>query len=428
MGSGLYDRLVDDGRLVPHSEVDSAGLATDQVGRDTHKIIQPKPIPFISYPYEWCFSQLKDAALVTLEIQRTALEYGMVLKDANAYNIQFLDGRPVLIDTLSFDEYREGEPWIGYKQLCQHFIAPLALASYSDCRLAQLLRVHLDGLPLDLVSHLLPYKTWLSLRLLMHVHLHARSQQHHADDAAQPDSNRSSARVSQHGMMGLIGDLKSTVERLKWRPAGTEWGSYYESTNYSDAAFDSKKAIVAAHLDDISPAPRMVWDVGANTGVFSRIASDRGHATIASDIDPVAVEADYLAARNREQHILPLLIDLTNPSPGIGWNNRERTAFLDRGPVDVVFALALVHHLAISNNVPLGNIAELFHRMCSWLVIEFVPKSDSQVTRLLATREDIFPDYRQEVFEEQFKCYFEIRSSARVECSERTIYLMRRRA
>ena len=179
-------------------------------------------------------------------------------------------------------------------------------------------------------------------------------------------------------------------------------------------------------LDKINA--KSVWDLGANVGIFSRIASDRGIQTISFDIDPAAVEKNYLECVERnEANILPLLLDLTNPSPGIGWQNQERTSLLERGPAETVLALALIHHLAISNNLPFGKIANFLSRICSSLIIEFIPKSDSQVQKLLSTREDIFPNYTQGNFENGFKDFFKIQSSVKIKDSQRTLYLMERK-
>lgn len=417
MDSGLYESLVDSGMLVAHDEVGTDYARTD----DAYKILKPELIPFISYPYEWCFSQLKDAALATLEIQKTALDSDMTLKDATAYNIQFRKGKPVLIDTLSFDEYREGQTWVAYRQFCQHFLAPLALMSHRDIRLNQLFRIYIDGVPLDLASSLLPLRTRLTFSLLSHIHLHARSQKHFADKTVDM-TRRGMSRVS---FLGLIDNLESTVKKLKWRPRGTEWAGYYEDATYSEDALHQKKQLVAEFIDELDP--EIVWDLGANRGLFSRIASDKGIQTISFDIDPACVEQNYLECVDKgESNILPLLLDLTNPSPDIGWQNQERVSLIERGPADMVLALALIHHLAISNNLPFGKIADFLDRICSSLVIEFVPKSDPQVQRLLSTREDIFPNYTRQAFENEFGEYFTIQSSAKIRDSERTLYLMTR--
>jgi ribosomal protein L11 methylase PrmA len=418
MESGLYKALVDAGLLIQHDE---NPLEPPQP-EPAYKVLKPERVPFVSYPYEWSFSQVKDAALTTLRVQRRSLDFGMCLKDCSAYNIQFIKGKPVFIDTLSFERYREGKPWVAYRQFCQHFLAPLALMSRRDVRLGQLSRIHLDGVPLDLASRLLPGRSRLSFSLLFHIHLHARSQSRYA--ARQIDTGKH--RVSRLGLVGIVDSLESAVRKLKWRPGGTEWGQYYQDTNYSTAAFEHKKQIVAEFLGSIKPGN--VWDLGGNTGVFSQIASKMGVSTISFDIDPAAVERNYLdCRRGGETNILPLLLDLTNPSPGIGWQSRERASLLDRGPADTVLALALVHHLAISNNVPLPRIADFLAGMCDRLIVEFVPKSDSQVQRLLVTREDIFPRYEQGAFEGDFGQYFNIQRSAKIRESERTLYLMEKR-
>ena len=418
MNSGLYETLVDTELLLPHEEADIEGAEPDQA----YRIIKPELIPFISYPYEWSFSQLRDAALTTLAIQKKSLDFGMSLKDASAYNIQFRKGSPILIDTLSFEEYREGEPWVAYRQFCQHFLAPLALMGHRDIRLNQLLRIYIDGVPLDLASSLLPYRTRFSFSLLSHVHLHAKSQKHFADKTV----NVTGRKMGRLSFLGLIDNLESAVRKLQWRPQGTEWADYYEDTNYSVDALHQKKQLVTEFLDKTSP--KTVWDLGANTGLFSRIASGMGIQTVSFDVDPACVERIYLECiKEGETNILPLLLDLTNPSPSIGWENQERMSLLERGPADTVLALALIHHLAISNNLPLNMIADLLGKICHSLIIEFVPKSDSQVQRLLSTREDIFPNYTQQAFENESGKYFLIEKSAKLKDSDRTLYLMVRR-
>jgi ribosomal protein L11 methylase PrmA len=421
MSSGLYAKLVKAGLMIPHAEVADPPAEPSLA----YKVIQPELLSFISFPYEWSFSQLKDAALATLSIQKRALKAGLSLKDASAYNIQLVRGKPALIDTLSFERYREGEPWVAYRQFCQHFLAPLALMAHKDVRLGQLLRIYIDGVPLDLTASLLPGSTRFNFGLLTHIHLHARAQQRYADKEVAP-SQKARGRMTQQQMVGLIESLEGTVRKLAWKPAGTEWANYYQVTNYSDAAFEHKKQLVTEWTQRVSPAS--VWDLGANTGVFSRLASANGIRTVAFDIDPAAVEFNYLQVKkDKEQNLLPLVLDLTNPSPAIGWHNRERESLGQRGPVDMVYALAVIHHLAISNNVPLPQAADFFHDMARWLIIEFVPKSDSQVGKLLARRVDIFDRYTREGFEQVFSERFSIQASAPVAESERTLYLMERR-
>ncbi len=418
INSGLYKILTSRKLLIQHKEVDAKGPEPEKA----YKIIKPDPIPFISYPYEWCFSQLKDAALTTLKIQKIAMEFGMTLKDCSAYNIQFKGGKPVFIDTLSFEKYIEGQSWNAYRQACQHFLAPLSLMRYRDIRLSQLFRIYLDGIPLDLASSLLPSYTIFNIPILSHIHLHAKSQSIFADKKV----NINSHKISRFSFLGLIDNLENAVKKMKYRATGTEWADYYKDTNYSKEALEHKKDIISKMLTETRT--NILWDLGANDGLFSRIASGQGIYTISFDIDNASVEKNYLASvRNNETSILPLLLDLTNPSPAIGWENRERISLINRGPADTVFALALIHHLAISNNLPFFKIVNFYSSICRWLIIEFIPKDDSQVQRLLSTRKDIFTDYDKKNFEKEFSKDFKIIRIEKIKNSKRLLYFMRKK-
>jgi hypothetical protein len=420
MESGLNDALLKGGLFIPHEDV-SDGF---ELKPPAYKILKPEAVPFISYPYEWCFSQLKDAALTTLQIQEIAMDYGMSLKDSSAYNIQFHHGKPVLIDTLSFEIYQEGEPWDAYRQFCQHFLAPLCLMSYTDERLSKLLRVYIDGIPLDLVSRLLPARTRLKFAILTHIHLHAAAQKRYSDKPIKPEEIRV-GKMSRAGFLGLIRSLEKITEKLEWKPEGTEWGDYYTICNYAEESLEEKKAIISSWMDAVDPSS--VWDLGANVGFFSRIFSDNDIPTIAFDIDPAAVELNYLEtlARN-EKSLLPLVLDLTNPSPNLGWANEERISFLERGPTDLILALALIHHIVISNNVPLHDFASFLAGLGPWIIIEFVPKEDSQVQKLLATRKDIFEDYDRQYFESAMMEKFHIEAVKEIEGTQRLLYLLKK--
>jgi hypothetical protein len=296
--------------------------------------------------------------------------------------------------------------------------------AYRDVRLGQLLRVYIDGIPLDLASELLPARTRWNLGLASHIHLHASAQRRFADVAVSEARGR--RKMSKDALLGLIENIRTTVRKLEWKPAGTEWADYYAANNYTDAAFEHKKALVGDWLAEMGA--KTVWDLGANTGIFSRVATEAGAFVVSSDVDPAAVEVNYrLVRENKEQNLLPMAVDLTNPSPAIGWNNRERDSFIQRGPVDVVLALALVHHLAIANNVPLYRVAEFFAACGEWLIVEFVPKSDSQVQKLLRSRPDIFSEYTCNGFEKAFSQWYTIKQSSAVRDSERWLYLMKRK-
>jgi SAM-dependent methyltransferase len=412
VASGLYQHLTGQGLLCPHEEAAVAPAAEGAL-----VVLKPEELPFVSYCYEWCFGQLRDAALATLQAQRAALERGMILKDASAYNVQFSDGRPVLIDTLSFEEHREGAPWAAYRQFCEHFLGPLALLSYRDVRLAQLLRSRLEGLPLDLVAPLLPARSRLRFGLLVHVHLHARSQAHFQ----RPDRQPRASAVSRRALLGMVDSLETAVRGLRPRARGSAWIDYEQTHAYSAAALAEKTRLVERAVT--ASLPGTVWDLGANTGLFSRLAARAGAYTVAFDSDPAVVEASYARGRaDGETRLLPLVMDLSNPSPGNGWEGRERLSLEERGPADLVLALALVHHLAFSHNLSLAQIAGYFARLGAELVVEWVPKDDPQARRLLAGREDTFPGYTRDAFEAAFGRHRALAVSEDIAGSGRRLY------
>lgn len=457
IASGLYEELAGSGRLIRHEEV---GEPPEDPATGW-KVIRPEPVPFVSYPYEWCFGQLRQAALLTLSIQKAAMERGLSLKDASAFNVQFLRGRPVFIDTLSFEPHVPGRPWIAYRQFCQHFLAPLLLMRHGHPAHGLLSRVHLDGIPLDLASAMLPLRTRLSFSTLVHIHLHAWAQTRKAaapaattkagtstaaaagaakaataGTAAETGSAGPAKRAGDHALRGLIDSLEGAVRGLEPPGMRSVWAGYYAETNYSERAFASKRDLVGRLLDKAAPdrtapakaAPRTVWDLGANTGVFSRLAAERGMAVVAFDLDPVAVELNHRETVRKEgTDILPLVMDLANPSPGLGWNHAERLSLKDRGPADAVLALALVHHLAIGNNLPFDRIAAFLADLGPFLILEFAPREDSQVRRMLASRRSDSPGYTREAFEAAFLARFRLVERADVEDSLRTLYLFEKR-
>ena len=417
MQSGLYETLVSRRLLIAHETAN-----VEPKTPDAYCVIRPERIPLITYPYEWSFGQLQDAALATLNIHKCALEFGMILKDASAYNIQFDRGTSKLIDTLSFDFYEAGTAWVAYGQFCRHFLAPLLLMKYVDLRLLQLLRNNIDGIPLDLADQLLKGKGGFAG--LQHIHWHAQSIGRHTGDGKAPAQIRPVA-ISKFNHVALIDSLIRTIEQLSIKNVKTEWMDYYSDTNYSPAAQKSKETIVAAAIRD--QRVHTIWDFGANDGRFSRIALESGAELVAAfDSDPLAVERNYQQAKADGQAIVPLLYDFTNPSPGIGFANRERLPIHQRMKPDCIVALAIIHHLAISNNLPLETIAEWMASLTDTLIIEFVPKEDSQVQVLLATRCDIFSNYNPVAFETAFGAHFSMVHKEPIQDSLRTIYVYKK--
>jgi hypothetical protein len=416
---GLYQDLVERGWLVAHEELSE---------RDAI-ILRPDQVPYVSYPYEWSFSQYQAAARLTLNVQKLALRHDMCLKDASAYNVQFFGCRPRFIDTLSFAPLDATSPWVAYRQFCEHFLGPLTLMSSVDPSLHALVAVHLEGIPLAVTSRLLPWTSYLRYSTLAHLHLHARSQARHGDDASNADGPARKARMNRRMHEALIESLLRAVNRCSVPQTKTQWSHYYDTTNYSDLAMDAKQAIVARWLEQHARPGETVHDLGANTGRFSTIAALSGHYVVAHDVDGAAVERHYLARRREDTSdmVLPLVLDLTRPSPAIGWALGERSSFPERCARSFVLALALVHHIAIGNNTPLPQVSAFLATIASRLVIEFVPKSDSQVVRMLATREDIFTGSDAAGFESAFAAHFRLLDRKPVGESGRTLYLYENR-
>ncbi|MFO1540950.1 MAG: methyltransferase, partial [Chloroflexota bacterium] len=350
LASGLHARLVARGMVLPFAD---APLADALDPATAWRVIRPEPLQVLSWPWEWSFGQLQAAGLLTLDLALAALDAGFVLRDASAFNIQLRGTQPVLIDSLSFARRVPDAPWTAYRQLCEHFLAPLALMAIRDVRLGRMLRSFPDGIPLDLASRLLPGRTKLRLGLATHLHLHARAQVRHGSAGA---AQARAVRLPDARLRALLTNLRGTIAGLRWDPGGTEWADYADNTSYGPAATAAKERIVAQMVADTAPA--LAWDIGANTGRYSAIAAAAGARVVAWDIDPAAVERHQRALLAAgETRITPLLLDLADPSPALGWALRERASLTDRADADLVLALALVHHLAIGRNVPLPMIA-----------------------------------------------------------------------
>lgn len=420
--SKLHPGLLKRGAVLAFEEL-PLDLALDPA--TAWKVIRPEQLDLISYPYEWSFGQLKDAALLTLDLQLAALDAGMTLRDASAYNIQLRGTAPVLIDSLSFEPQEPGAPWVAYRQFCEHFLAPLALMSIRDVRMGRLLRASVDGIPLDLASTLLPGRSKTRFGLLTHLFLHARAQ---VKNSAADGAKSKQVTISLDRLKALLGNLRGTVNGLTWDPVGTEWADYADNTSYTDAATAEKARLVEAMLKDAGG--EVVWDLGANNGRYSAIAAGVGRRVVAWDIDPAAVEQHHRALKQKgETRITPLLLDLADPSPAMGWALAERASLVERSNADVLMGLALVHHLAIGRNVPLPMIASFFAELAPDLVLEWVPREDVMVQKLLSGRKDIFDGYHEEGFRAAFEATgWETCAREPIEGSPRVLYRFRRRS
>ena len=412
MHSGLYDVLVSKKYLTQHTETEFPHP------QEAYKILKPERIPVISYPYEWCFSQLKDAALLTLEIQRIALEHGMTLKDSSAYNIQFIGCRPIFIDTLSFEKYQADTPWIAYRQYCEHFLTTLALVKYVDNTLQQLLYKNINGIPLEFATKMLPLRTWLNIHLFIHIHLHAINKNKNDRKAISFRNNQK--RFSKQSFFGLLNSLESIVSQLQWQNRNEGWDNYYKTINpkyYSD-----KLDIVKALLSKISP--ESVLDIGANLGEMSKLHEGDNTYTISIDSDYGCVELQYKTLKYSEYNILPLCMDILNPSPSLGWNSNERISFLDRKKYDLVMLLAIIHHMMANGNLSLSQILFFVKNLSHYAIIEYIPFDDPNIKKINQFNSN-YQQYTEDEFQRVVSQYFTVIELKAIAGSERVLYLLK---
>lgn len=418
LASGVYAQLHDEGKLVALKEC-STDLFLD-LKTDLHKVYEVETIPFISYPGEWSFSQLKKAALLTLYIQKKAVDKGFCLKDASVYNLQFVGNRVLFIDSLSFDPYRETEPWQAYGQFCRHFLAPLLLEAYGVPESHGFFLNHMDGVPLELCARLLPWKSKFDLLAYTHIHLHVRMEKKHAGDRELKQEN---FQYSKKKLLSLLEHLEMGIKDLKSTRKTSNWTDYYDSFSYSKEGFEAKQVFVKRHCETLKG--RLCLDLGANSGVFSFIAAEHFQQVLACDSDASVLQSIRL---QKKPNVLTLKVDLNNPLPAYGWHSKERQSFIERAKGnDLTLALALVHHLCIGNNLPFDLLAGFFRDLSKHLIIEFVPKEDEQVKKLLVSRKDVFSDYTQAHFEKAFLNHYEKLDEQTLPGSARVLYFFRRK-
>ncbi len=409
--SGLHDELVEAGLLVANERL----AAGDERVAPGWQLLQPERLPVISYASEWTTAQLRAAALLTLEIQRRALRRGMSLKDASSFNVQFRGARPIFIDILSFTRASGAQPWIAYRQFCEHFLGPLALRCHAT-ESASLGIARLDGLPLPFVSKMLPRRTWLQPGLLLHVHLHARAVAAAARPGPQREDGRRAAGVSKEYGASLNASLRSAVGALRTPRPTSAWTAYRARNTYTEQAAADKLGFVRDVVELVAPARAL--DLGANDGFHAMALAKMGVSCTAVEMDPACAEALYAASATPpfDGLVNTLRVDISNPTPAHGWAHEERASFAARMRCDLTLSLALVHHLSITHQVPFVAIAEYLGQLAPHAIVEYVPVDDPMAQRLLEARTAITPSYLETLSEAAFATAFD----ARFECVRRS--------
>jgi hypothetical protein len=421
--SQLFREWVERGALIG-TEAVAAAAAPELDGRWA-AVLRHERIPVVSYPYEWSFGMLKAAALLQLELLLAALDEDLIVKDGSPYNVQWRGTRPVFVDVGSLEAARPGEPWAGYRQFCMLFLYPLMLQAYKGVAFQPWLRGRVDGIEPAEFVRLLSLRDRFRHGVTTHAVLHARLEARYADRAVNTREELRSAGFGKELVRANARKLHKLVRALEWTPAPSAWSGYSSSAPYGDADAEQKAEFVRAVA--ASRDWNLVWDLGANDGRYARIAAERARYVLAVDADHAVVEHLYrdLAAEEATR-ILPLLVDVADPSPGLGWRGRERATLAERCRPELILCLALVHHLAITRNIPVVELLDWLRELETVVVIEFPTRDDAMVQRLLAPKaEGLHADYDRPVFERLLAERFSVERTEELGSGTRVLYLAR---
>jgi len=391
--TGFLDLAARNGRLIEGREIDPRSLGDEEPGA-VHVIEHP-PLRFISYPYEWSFYALQSAALLTLDLHLDALEHRLTLTDSSAYNVQFDGADPIFIDYLSVCPYEAGQVWLGYRQFCEQFLNPLLFTAKTGVAFQPFYRGKPEGLPAGDLTALLPWWTKLDPRIALHVVLQGRMQ---GAVTARRTARAKGIRLSESAFANNLHAMRAWIATLT-PPASqaTPWQHYERAVHYTPDEHAAKARFVANVVR--SAAPQTVWDLGCNSGEYAEVAVNSGaRLVIGFEPDAGALNAAFERARTKRLSFLPLALDLTNPSPSLGWRQQERRGLIERRNADLVLCLALLHHLVLARNLPLSQVLDWLISLAPRGVIEFVPRDDPMALQLVAFKPHVAPDYTRESF------------------------------
>jgi SAM-dependent methyltransferase len=419
-GTSFFPRLVGSGQIV-RTAVHEGDAPPSPRGAPWTRVLEHERVPVVSYPYEWPFAMLREAASLQLDVLIAALGEGISLKDGTAYNVQFFGSRPTFIDIGSFEP--ASGPWPGYRQFCQTMLFPLMVQAHLGVPFQPLLRGSIDGLTPSQVAGMFSGLRRFRKGVVRNVTLHSVLERRVTTASEQVKSELKDSGFSADLAKATAKNLAKLVSGLEVARRGSTWSDYRDTCSYSDADAEAKQAFVRSAIAGGDAG--LVLDLGANDGVYSLLAAERADYVVAVDGDEMVIDRLYRRLRaERNENVLPLVMNLVDPSGGVGWRNRERAAFADRVRPDVTLALALVHHLAIAASVPLPEVVSWLRSFGGRLVVEFVHVDDVQVQRLLANKPaGLFDDYRREAFEALLAEQFLVHEQQSLPGSTRTLYL-----
>lgn len=415
-----FQAFVERGDVVESRELGSEEFAALGLPGWAVSALEHGRVPFVSYPYEWSFGMLRDAALLQLRILKECLDAGFILKDASAYNVLFHGAQPVFIDVASFVRHVAGRPWAGYRQFCEMFLIPLLLQAYRGLPLQTVLRSDLEGWSPRMASRLFSWRDLLRPGVFADVWVHGLCQGMASRGPAPASSSLSSQSFSSRAIRANVDRLMRIVERVSWSPPATTWTTYNEQQSHVRKNLDFKSEFVESVCKERRRS--LVWDLGCNTGTYSRIAARSSDHVVAMDQDAGCVELLYRDLKaNGPANILPLTINLANSSPAQGWRGRERLRVEERGRPDLVLCLGLIHHVVIGCNVPLSEFVDWLADLGGEVVIEFPSKTDPLVRQLLSAKADQYDDYSLESLRACLEERFTIARCEEVPDSERML-------
>ena len=413
------------GRLIPTRQVADRG-ELPHLDPAWAAVLRHDRLPAVSYPHEWSFGMLKDAALLQLDLTLAALDERMTLKDATPFNVQWIGARPTFIDIGSFTAYEAGAPWAGYRQFCETFLYPLFLQAYRNIPFHPWLRGRLDGMTAAECRSCLSARDYLRPGVLAHVALQARAQARYEDADADVGAQLRAAGFGAALIRNNVARLRRTVARLLWRPSRSTWSDYQRVLTYDDADLERKGAFVRRVLG--TRCWPLVWDIGCNTGIYSRMAAEHADYVLALDADHLVIDRLYEALKAEgTPAILPLVADVADPSPGLGWRGRERGPLADRAAPDLILCLALAHHIVIGRNVPLADFVDWLGEFEAEVVVEIVDRGDPMVERLLRNRRGQAIEYSGAAARAVLERHFDIVTHETMESGTRTLYHCRPR-
>ena len=422
----LFPRALAEGKLIPTERVEGAA-DLPELEDEAAAVLRHERVPFVSYPYEWSFGMLRDAALLHLELLEAALAEDLVLKDSSPYNVQWRGSQPVYIDLGSFERLTPGEPWLGYRQFCMLFLYPLLLQAYKGVPFQPWLRGSLEGITPEQLRSVMSLRDLLRRGVFTHVYLHARLERGRGETAREVKRELRAAGFKKELIVANVRRLAKLIRRLEWSPSRSTWSGYEPTTSYEEADARRKEDFVRGAIG--SQRWDLVWDLGCNVGRFARLAAERSRYVVALDADGAVVEQLYRELKEEgSTSILPLAVDVLDPSPGLGWRGRERRPLTERGEPDLTLCLALVHHLSIGGNVPVRDVVDWLASLRSAVVVEFPTRDDPQVRRLLAAkRDDLHSDYERDPFERSLHEAFEVERTEALAGGTRILYFARPR-